>query len=360
VPRLLLLLTVTALLAACGSSPAATEPSAGVASDPASVAGEPEDGATPTPEATPEPIEEEPTVTVVATVAPVADLVAKVGGDRVEVRSLVPPGTDAHTYEPRPSDVRTLQDADAFVGVGHGLNEAAVRLAEANLPEGAPVVLLGEDALDDDDLLRDAEEHTHTHGGSTHTHSHGDAEHAHERNPHLWTSVRLAMEMVEHLAGVLAELDPEGEAGYAANAEDLIGRLGALDEAISAAVATIPEENRVMVVYHDAWGYFARDHGLEVVAAVQPSDFSEPSAAEVRAIIDQVRAEGVPALFGSEVFPTGVVQAIAEETGATYVGDLSDDVLPGEPGDPEHTYLGLMRGNVTRIVEALGGDPSTL
>jgi ABC-type Zn uptake system ZnuABC Zn-binding protein ZnuA len=115
-----------------------------------------------------------------------------------------------------------------------------------------------------------------------------------------------------------------------------------------------------MVVYHDAWGYFARDHGLEVVAAVQPSDLSEPSAADVRAIIDQIRAEDVPAIFGSEEFPSRVIEAIAAETDAVYVGTLADDVLPGEPGTPEHSYEGLMAANARTIVEALGGDAGAL
>jgi ABC-type Zn uptake system ZnuABC Zn-binding protein ZnuA len=114
------------------------------------------------------------------------------------------------------------------------------------------------------------------------------------------------------------------------------------------------------VVYHDAWSYFARDYGLEMVTAVQPADFSEPSAAEVRAIIDLIRAEQIPAIFGSEAFPTAVLDAIADETGAAYVGDLSDDELPGSPGDPEHSYLELMRANARLIVTSLGGDTTAL
>jgi ABC-type Zn uptake system ZnuABC Zn-binding protein ZnuA len=304
---------------------------------------------------------EQPAMTVLATVAPIADVVAQVAGGRVEVVSLVPAGRDAHTYEPRPGDVIAMQDADAFVGVGYDLNPAAVRLAEANLGDDAPMVLLAEDALSADVLIagdEDDDEHGHSHGDDD-GHSHGDG-HTHERNPHVWTSVRLTMQMAEHVAELLVDLDPDGEAEYATNAESFLDRLAELDEAVATATATIPEGNRVMVVYHDAWGYFAEDHGLQVVAAVQPSDFSEPSAADVRAIIEQVREEDVPAVFGSEVFPTQVAEAIAAETGATYVGTLADDVLPGEPGDPEHSYEGLMAVNARTVVDALGGDSSAL
>jgi ABC-type Zn uptake system ZnuABC Zn-binding protein ZnuA len=342
-----LLIALALLLPACQTEPAAQAPTPGPA--PAEK-GEPA-------EETEEP--RDPALTVVATVAPIADVVRQVGGERVDVTSLVPAGTDAHTYEPRPSDVVTLERADAFVGVGYDLNPTAVSLAQANLPEGAPIVLLGEEALDADDLIPE-DAHGHTHGDGSHSHGDAASDHTHERNPHVWTSLRLTKQMAEHLAGVLSDLDPDGEEAYRANVADLTGRLDAIDEAVTAATATIPDGNRVMVVYHDAWGYFAGDYGLAVIAAVQPSDFAEPSAAEVRAIIDQVRDASVPALFGSEVFPSRVVQAIADETGAEYVGTLADDALPGQPGDPEHSYQGLMVANARTIVEALGGDASAL
>jgi ABC-type Zn uptake system ZnuABC Zn-binding protein ZnuA len=348
-----LLFAIVLILAACQAEPArqdaASRTSAAATDEPAAATEEPQD----------------PALTVVAIVAPIADVVRQVGRGRVEVSSLVPAGTDAHTYEPRPSDVVTMERADAFVGVGYDLNPAAVRLAEANLPAGAPIVLLGEEALGEDDLIiDDPDDHGHSHGDDGHSHGDDAAsevdDHTHERNPHVWTSIRLTMRMAEYVAEALGDLDPDGVEEYRVNVEDLMQRLGDLDEAVATATATIPEGNRVMVVYHDAWGYFAGDYGLEVVAAVQPSDFAEPSAAEVRAIIDQVRDADVPALFGSEVFPSRVVEAIAGETGADYIGTLSDDALPGRVGDPEHTYEGLMVANARLIVEGLGGDASAL
>lgn len=310
----------------------------------------------------------EPVLRVVATVAPIADLVAQVGGDRVEVRSLVPPGADSHTYEPRPSDVGALEDADLYVGIGLDLNEAALALAEANVGDGVPIVRLGEE-LADEQLVFDHVHEDDGHGADGHTHSHGDDGHSHRHgddgqevgpNPHVWTSVRASAALVDHIAALLADADPEGADTHGARAEAYVAELEELDDAIGAATATIPDDARTLVTFHDAWTYFARDHDLAFATAVQPADFTEPSASEVRDVIDLVRELDVPAVFGSEVFPSRVLEAIAGETDATYVGDLADDVLPGEPGDPEHSYLGLMRRNATTIVEALGGDASSL
>ena len=358
------LLVVLLAAAACGESEP-DAPEAGDGDDGEAAASEPE----------PEP---EPELHVVAKVAPIADLVTMVGGERVEVTTLVPAGADSHTYEPRPSDVARLSEADAFVGVGLDLNPGAVSLAEENLPAES-LVLLGERYLDDDGLVFDHvhdEEGGHTHdenGGHSHDddggHSHDEDEghaHGHEDgdgpgpNPHVWTGLPLAADLVDGIADTLGDLDPDGGQEYRERAGEARTEIEALHERVAQATATIPEGNRTLIVYHDAWSYFARDYGLEMVTAVQPSDYAEPSAGDVRDIIDLVDEHGVPALFGSEVFPSDVLDTIAEETGATYVGDLADDTLPGEPGDPEHTYLELMRRNAELIVEHLGGDASEL
>ncbi len=97
---------------------------------------------------------------------------------------------------------------------------------------------------------------------------------------------------------------------------------------------------------------------MQVIAAVQPADFSEPAPKDVAAIIDQVRRERVPAIFGSEVFPSPVLEQIAKEAGAKYVTDLRDDELPGEPNAPEHSYIGMMVNNLNAIAKGLGGDGS--
>jgi ABC-type Zn uptake system ZnuABC Zn-binding protein ZnuA len=348
----LALVTVVALaLSAC--APGASSPTVDLGASPTVADASP----------TPEP----PVLRVVAALAPIADLVRQVGGGLVDVTSMVPAGADAHTYEPRPRDVVGLADADLYVGIGLSLNDGVLRLAQENLREGASLVLLGEVALADDDLVfdhahdhDDGHGHTHSHGDNGHSHSHGDPDDEPGPNPHVWTSLRNTMSLVEGIAEALSAADPEHAGDYRERAADYIAELEALDRRIAAAIATIPDDNRMLVVYHDAWTYFARDYGLDMITAVQPADFSEPSASEVRAIIDLIRELGVTVVFGSEVFPTPVLEAIAEETGARYVADLSDDALPGAPGSADHTYLELMRRNARAVVDGLGGDARLL
>jgi ABC-type Zn uptake system ZnuABC Zn-binding protein ZnuA len=281
---------------------------------------------------------------VVTTVAPITDIVTKVAGPDVAVVGIVPPGTDSHTFEPGPSVTRELSGARLFIANGLFLEEPSLQLAEANLPADGEIVTLAEQVVSEDEWVFDA----------------SFPEDGGHPNPHLWTSPPLAKEYAAIVADELARVDPAGAAGYRDRYRAYGEQLDALDEAIAEAVATIPAGNRKLVSYHDSFPYFAPRYGFEVIAAIQPADFSEPSAAEVAELIDQLRAEQVPAIFGSEVFPSDVLAQIAAETGAEYVDDLRDDALPGEPGDPVHSYLGMMVFNVRTIVDALGGDPATI
>jgi ABC-type Zn uptake system ZnuABC Zn-binding protein ZnuA len=115
-----------------------------------------------------------------------------------------------------------------------------------------------------------------------------------------------------------------------------------------------------LLTYHDSWAYFAEHYGMTVIGAIQPSDFSEPSPREVAGLIDQIREEQVPAIFGSEVFPSSVLEQIAAESGATYIAELRDDEPPGEPGAPEHTYIGMMLKDMDLMIPALGGTVDAL
>jgi ABC-type Zn uptake system ZnuABC Zn-binding protein ZnuA len=123
-------------------------------------------------------------------------------------------------------------------------------------------------------------------------------------------------------------------------------------------VASVPERNRKLLTYHDSWAYWARQYGFTVIGAVQASDFSDPSPQEVAALITQIRREQVPAVFGSEVFPSPVLEQIAKESGATFIDKLRDDEPPGAQNDPDHTYLGMMKSDMQVMIGALGGDPT--
>jgi ABC-type Zn uptake system ZnuABC Zn-binding protein ZnuA len=179
-------------------------------------------------------------------------------------------------------------------------------------------------------------------------------------NPHLWTNPSMAVGFAEVIRDEMTSLDPDGEAVYAENTAAFAAQVDELDAAMRAAFATIPEGARKLLTYHDAYAYVAEDYGFEVIGAIQPSTFDEPTAAEVARLIEQVREEQVPAVFGSEVFPSDVLEQIGREAGVRYVDVLRDDDLPGEPGDPEHSWYGLMRFDYRTITEALGGDPSAL
>jgi ABC-type Zn uptake system ZnuABC Zn-binding protein ZnuA len=158
----------------------------------------------------------------------------------------------------------------------------------------------------------------------------------------------------------MSAIAPECAEQFDANFTEFEALVDDFDAAIREAFATIPEEQRKLVTYHDAYAYFADTYGWNVIGAVQPSDFGDPTPAEVVDLIEQIEAENVTAVFGSEVFPSPVLEQIANETGATYVDDLRDDDLPGAPGEAEHSWLGLMKFNFITMTEALGGDASAL
>ncbi len=281
---------------------------------------------------------------VVTTVAPLRNIIEEVGGDRITVVALVPEGTNSHTFNPPPSAVGQLEQADLIIINGLNLELPTLELAEANASDDTPIVLLGNLAVSPDEYVFDF----------------SFPEEDGNPNPHLWTAPHLAVEYAEIVRGELSRLDPDGADYYASNARRLTDRLWDLDTAIAEATATVPRAHRKLITYHDSFPYFAPRYGLEIIGAIQPSDFSEPAPREVAELIEQIRDAGVPAIFGSEVFPSEVLETIAAEAGAVQVSTLSDDDLPGLPGDPENTLVGMMVQNVRTMVTVLGGDASAL
>jgi ABC-type Zn uptake system ZnuABC Zn-binding protein ZnuA len=281
---------------------------------------------------------------VVTTVAPITNIALNVGGSRIDVTGIIPGGTDSHTFEPAPSDARTLAQADLVVVNGLALEASTIELARANLKPGARLLDLGDSTLSRDQWVFDF----------SFPEENGDP------NPHVWMNPIYAARYAELIREVLVELDPGGADYYTGNTLRFRGKIDDLDRAIMATVRTIPEQNRKLLTYHDSFAYFAPRYGFRVIGAIQPTDFSEPSPREVAALIDQINAERVPAIFGSEVFPSRVLEQIGRETGVRYVDELRDDDLPGEEGSPEHTYFGMLKLDVQTITAALGGDPSPL
>ena len=283
-------------------------------------------------------------ITVVSTISPLTNLVHNVGGDRVEVIGIVPEGADSHTFEPAPSDARVLADADVVFLNGLDLEEPTRALAEGTVRDGAQIVALGERAIGPRDYIFDP----------NFPRSEGDP------NPHLWTDPVYAKTYARIICDRLGEIDPANAGFYSSNLRLLSRRLDRLDDLARAVTSTVPVRNRRLLTYHDSFPYFARRYGWKVIGAIQPSDFSDPTPREVADLIDQVRELDLPAIFGSEVFPSPVLEQIARESGADYVDDLRDDDLPGSPGDPDHSYLGLMVFDLTTFMGALGGETEAL
>ena len=280
-------------------------------------------------------------VEVVTTVSPITNIVQNVGGDRTQVTGIVPEGQNSHTFEPAPTDARVMAEADVVFVNGLNLELPTMELATANVRQGVEIVELGNETIAPDEYIYDF----------SFPEEDGDP------NPHLWTNPPHALRYAEIVRDRLIALDPEGREAYESNFEAFAERLDELDGLAREVTETVPEGNRKLLTYHDSFPYFARDYGWEIIGAIQPSDFADPTPREVAELIDQVRDEGVPAIFGSEVFSSPVLERIAAETGARYVADLRDDDLPGSHGDPDHSYLGLMVFDYTTFMGALGGDP---
>jgi ABC-type Zn uptake system ZnuABC Zn-binding protein ZnuA len=279
---------------------------------------------------------------VATTVSPITNIVQNVGGDRVEVTGIVPEGTNSHTFEPAPSDARVMADADIVFINGLHLEEPTRELAESNVRDGVEIVPLGDRTIVPDQYIYDF----------SFPEEEGDP------NPHLWTNPLLAGRYAEIVRNELSLLSPQDASSFERNYRAFTERIETLDALVREVTDSVLEEDRKLLTYHDSFPYFAREYGWEIIGAIQPSDFSEPTAQEVAALIDQIRAEGVPAIFGSEVFTSPVLEQIADEAGAEYVDDLRDDDLPGEAGDPDHSYFGLMVFDFRTFMGALGGDVS--
>jgi len=180
-------------------------------------------------------------------------------------------------------------------------------------------------------------------------------------NPHLWMNPLNALRYAEIVKDALSTRDVANAGFYQANYDKFKQRISDLDAAIAKSLDSIPPNNRKLLTYHDSFAYFVvRYPVMKVIGAIQPSSFSEPSAQEVAKLIQQIKAEKGPAIFGSEVFPSKVLEQIAKESGAKFVDKLRDDELPGSRGDKNHSYAGLMVEDVTTMTSALGGDPTPM
>lgn len=283
-------------------------------------------------------------LTVVSTVAPITSIAANIVGNRADLTGVIPEGTNSHTFEPPPQIAKTLEKADVVLVNGLQLEEPTVELAEANAKEGSEIRKIGDAVLPRSEYIYDF----------------SFPKKEGKPNPHLWTDPLFAIRYADEIKTVMARRDPSNAPYYTENHKKFVAKATALSEALKTDQATIPGGRKELLTYHDAYAYFAKDYGWNVIGAVQPSNFEEPQPKEIARLVDQIKLRKVPVIFGSEVFPSRVLEQISRETGARYEDTLRDDDLPGKPGEPDHSWLGLMRYDFQTMIKALGGTTASL
>jgi ABC-type Zn uptake system ZnuABC Zn-binding protein ZnuA len=258
---------------------------------------------------------------VLATTTLFADMAANVGGDRVTVESIVPAGSHVEEYEPKPEDSKKVAQAALFFENGLDLDKWAEPLLR-DKRAGAPVVILT-------DGLPAVE----------------------NGNPHMWFDVQLGRKYVQKIRDALIAIDPAGSQYYIDRAKSYDDQLVALDADVRAQIATIPPQNRKLVTSHDAFPYYAQAYGLEVVGFAQIEPGKDPTPSELAALVQAVKAAGVPAIFSEVGMSDAIAQTLAKEAGVKkIVTDLPTDSIVAPPAD---SYVGVIRTVTQKIVEAL-------
>ena len=270
---------------------------------------------------------------VLASFSILGDFVKNVGGDRVEVATLVGPNGNAHVYSPSPADAKKVADAKVVFVNGLGFEGWLDRLVKASGTK-APIVVATKG-------IKPRER-----GGDAQGHDHGRAD------PHAWQSVANARVYVANIRDALIRADPAGKAEYEGNAAAYAGKLDALEREVKDAIAKIPADRRRLITSHDAFGYFEAAYGIKFIAPQGVSTEAEASAKDVAAIIAQIRKQKITAVFLENITDPRPVTRIASETGAKIGGTLYSDALTDEKGDAP-TYIHLIRHNVKQLAGAL-------
>ena len=269
-------------------------------------------------------------IPVVATFSILGDMVKRIGGDHVAVTTLVGADGDAHVYQPIPADARAVSQADILVFNGLAFEGWLDRLVEASDFDGIRVVASeGIEPI----AFEDGDDHA-------------------AFDPHAWQSLANAVVYVDNITAVLATADPANASSYYRNRAAYVAEIEALDAEIREIAAGLPADGRTVVTSHDAFGYFSEAYGLHFVAPHGVSTESEPSAADVAALIRQIRGEGIKAIFIESITDSRLLEQIANETGASIGGTLYSDSL-SKPDGPASTYLDMMRYNALTLARAL-------
>ncbi|HEV7877568.1 metal ABC transporter substrate-binding protein [Bradyrhizobium sp.] len=264
-------------------------------------------------------------INVVASFSILGDFANNVGGDRVNITTLVGPDSDVHVYTPAPTDAKKIADAKLVIINGLGLEGWLPRLVQSSGGKAATV---------------------------TATNGIAPRKLGSDADPHAWQSVANARIYVANIRDALIAADQAGAPTYRANADTYLAKLDALDREVRDAVAQIPEPRRKVISSHDAFGYFAAAYGIAFIAPQGVSTESEPSARDIAAIITQIRRAKIPAVFLENISDPRLMRRISAETGARIGGTLVSDSLTAENGNAP-TYIDMVRHNIRALTSAL-------
>ncbi|QEA38141.1 metal ABC transporter substrate-binding protein [Pistricoccus aurantiacus] len=286
--------------------------------------------------------EEAKPIPVVASFSVLADMIEQIGGDHVEVTSLVGPDSDSHAYSPSPRDARRIKQAQLVVFNGLQLEGWMARLLEAG-DYGGVKVIASQGVATREDIEVEQEGHAaHAHDD----HHHGDAD------PHAWLDAQRGKQYVINIRDGLIEADPAHAADYRKQADAYLAELETLDQEIHRLIETIPENQRLVVTNHDAFGYFGDAYGIRFLSPLGINTAAAPSARVMAQLIDTLREQGVKALFHENITNPSLIDQLAEESGLPIAGTLYSGALARE-GEASH-YSGMLRHNTRVIHEALG------
>lgn len=280
-------------------------------------------------------------VNVVASFTVLADIASQIGGDYVEVTSIVGVNGDAHVYRARPADAKKIVNADLLVINGLGFEGWLERLVQSSGFKGQKVV-----ATDGLDALSSTEKQT----SNARKLVFGD--HSHVNDPHAWHSLKNGVYYAQSVTGGLIAVDPKHADYFTAQLNQFKAKAERLDSQLKQMISTLPEQNRRVITTHDAFAYLGKEYGLEFISPQNVSTESEASARDVALLIREIREQNINAVFLENISDDRLMNQIAEETGAKIGGTLYSGALSDQSG-PASTYLGMVEHNITTLVEAL-------
>ncbi len=278
-------------------------------------------------------------VKVIASFSIIGDMAKNVGGDRVELTTLVGPNGDAHVYEPTPADAKAVSAADLVIVNGLGFEGWMDRLIQTSGYKG-PIVVATKGIKPREMTKEEEEEHEH------------GAKHEHKIDPHAWQNLSNGLIYVDNIAKGLSSVDAAGAPVYQANAAAYKAKLAELDKWAKTEFAGIPKPKRRMITSHDALGYFGAAYGINIFSPMGFSTESEASAGDIAKLIKQIRKEKITAVFIENVTDPRMMEQVAKESGVTLGGELYSDALSKADG-PAPTYIDMFKNNVNKIVAAM-------